>query len=86
MVLLYVIFFYVLYAFGNLLVSCEFGQRISNAFEEIDDEIELFDWYLFSYEMQRMLPLILLVTQQPVKIECFGSISIRREYFKKVSI
>lgn len=42
-------------------VSCELGQRISNVNEEIDDLIREFDWYLFSHEMQRLLPTILIV-------------------------
>lgn len=76
---------YISYSFGIVFGLCEFGQRMTNAFEEIEDEIETFDWYFFPYELQRMLPMILMVTQQPVEIECFGSISSLREYFKKVS-
>lgn len=67
-----------------MFCDCEFGQRLSNAFEEIDNEIETFDWYLFPYELKQMLPIILLMTQKPVEFECFGSISISRKYFKKV--
>lgn len=77
---------YILYAIGVVFGFCEFGQRLSDAFDEIDDEIEAFDWYSFTHELQQMLPTILMVTQQPVVIECFGSISGLRECFKKVSL
>lgn len=84
--MLFVTIIYSSYAFGIMFVACEFGQRLSNAFEEIDDSIEEFDWNLFSHEIQRLLPTILIVTQKPVVFECFGSISALRDTFKKVCI
>lgn len=83
--LLLVAIFYSLYAFGIIFVTCELGQRLSDAFEEINDEIESFEWYQFSYEIQQMLPIILIVSQQPVDLECFGSITGCRMTFQKVS-
>lgn len=84
MVLLLILIIYGFYSFGVVFAVCEWGQSVTNAFEEITDEIETFDWYLFPLELQRMLPMILMVAQQSVEFECFGSISIRREYFRKV--
>lgn len=69
-----------------MLGSCEFGQQFSDAFEEVNDKIEAFDWYLFPSELQRMLPMIMVVAQQPVELKCFGSISAVREISKKVGI
>lgn len=68
-----------------VLVICEFGQRLSNAFDEIHYDIELSDWYLFPCDIQRMLPVILIVAHQPVELKCFGSISAVRENSKKVN-
>ena len=73
-------------AFGTVLAICECSQYVSNAFEEIDDEIETFDWYLYSHKLQRMLPIILMAAQQPVELNYFGSFSAVRETFKKVSL
>ena len=73
------------YAFGIVPGICEVGQQIYNAFDEIDDEIEAFNWYLFPLKMRKMLPIILMVSQQPVQVDCFGSIFVLREAFKKVS-
>ena len=83
-VILLVMSIFASYAFGMAFVVCEFGQRLTDAFNEINDSIETFDWYLFPLELQQMLSIILMVTQQPVELKCFGSISSARENSKKV--
>lgn len=75
----------VCYAFGTLFVACELGQRASNAFDEINDVIGQFDWYLFPDELKKILPIIMQFAQRPVDVEFFGSISCSREVFKRVS-
>lgn len=78
--------FYASYAFGVVLFMCELGQRLGCAFEQVGDEIESFEWNLFSREIQKKLPLIFMVAQEPVLLECFGSTSGNRDTFKKVSL
>lgn len=75
----------IMYAFGNLFISCELGQRVNLAFDECNEMVNQFDWYRFTMEIQRMLPTILNYTQQPVDIKCFGSATCDRETFKYVS-
>lgn len=75
---------YAFYAFGMVLHACELGERSSDAFDEIVEKIYQLEWYSFVKEMRQMLPLIINVAQQPVEIECFGTISCSRETFKKV--
>lgn len=70
----------------TLFVTCEFCQQISNAFSEIDDTIGQFNWYRFPNEINQMLPTILMMTQQPIEMKCFGSISCSQETFKKVQL
>lgn len=77
--------FFTCYAFGVVVAICELGQRLTNAFEEINDEIWQMDWYLFPSQIQRMLPTIMNLTQKKVAFKCFGSIAGSRETFKKVS-
>lgn len=77
---------YATYAFGNMSILCELGQRLSDAFEEVGDEIEAFEWDLFPHEIQKLLPVMMMVGQQPVTLECFGSTSGTRETFKKVCL
>lgn len=64
---------------------CELGQRMTNGFGEIDDEIEAFNWYLFPYEIQKILTTILIRVQMPIELQYFDSISATRENSKKVS-
>lgn len=77
--------FLISYALGLVSAICEFGQRMSDAFDEIEDGTQMFDWYLFPYEIQRMLPIILSSAQQPVALKCFGNVSAIRQNSKNVS-
>lgn len=62
----------------------ELGERMGSAMSEINDLTEQFDWYSFPIEIQKMLPIILIIVQQPITIKCFGSISCTRETFQAV--
>lgn len=73
-------------AFGVAFSFCELGQRISNAFDEIDDVIAQLKWYLCPDELKRILPIIIINSQDPVALEYFGSTSCSRETFKKVCL
>lgn len=75
-----------IFAFTLVFITCELSQRLGNAFDEIDFIVDQFDWYLFPIEMKRLLPLIMSISQQPVSLECFGSIMCTREVFKNVRI
>lgn len=82
---LFVTIFYASYAVGLIFVACELGQRMSDAFEEICDLIGKFSWYSFPDKLKNNLTTIIIVAQQPVEIECFGSITCSRFSFKNVS-
>lgn len=71
-------------AFVIVFVICELGQRPTNAYEDLEDVIGQFDWYLFPIELQRMLPTFTNLTQQTIELPCFGSFACSRETFKKV--
>lgn len=72
------------YAFVSMFLVCELGEQISTRFEDINDDIYQMDWYLFPMKLQRHMPLILQVSQQPVGIRGFGNFAVSRETFKKV--
>lgn len=72
--------------FALVFIACELGQRMGNAFEEINVTIHQIDWHLFPVELKRMLPAIIATAQQPVSLECLGSIKCTRDVFKKVGI
>lgn len=75
-----------IFGLATVFIACEFGQRMADAFDEFNCAIRQFDWYLLSIEMQRMLPMIIVIVQKPVSMGCFGSIICGREVFKNVSI
>lgn len=75
-----------LVALALAFIACELGQRMNDAFDKIDIALERSKWYLFPIEIQRLLPMIHAITQQPVSLECFGSITCSRAVFKNVSI
>lgn len=72
------------WAIGMLFFSCELGQRLSMAYNEVQNEIDQLDWYLLPMETQRMLPTLMCNTQKPFKVVCFGGISCERDTFKTV--
>lgn len=74
-----------LYGFGVILFACELGQRVTDLFFGINGMIELKEWYLYSNKMQKMLLLVMIVAQQPVEFQCFGSTSANRDTFKNAS-
>lgn len=67
-------------------IPCELSERVSYAFNEINDLIWTIDWHKFPVEMQKMIPIILIEAQSPVSLKCFGSISCNRDLFKRVRI
>lgn len=69
-----------------VLNDCELGQRMTDAFEEINFTLNQFEWYLFPIEIKRMLPAIIANAQKTVAVECFGSIACNRDVFKNVGI
>lgn len=77
--------FQIFYAFFFMFIGCELSQRVNVAFDECNDMVEQFDWYLLPSEIQRMLPFIMHFSQQPVEINCFGSWACDRATFKYVS-
>lgn len=69
---------------GFVYVCCEFGEKLSDAFEEIDSAIMQLDWYKFPAKFGKMLLMLIAGAQEPAKLRVFGSISCSREDFKNV--
>lgn len=75
----------VCYAFGIVFIACELGHRASDAFDEVNDVVGKFEWYLFPDELKNILAIIISFVQRPVNVEFFGSSSCSRDTFKGVS-
>lgn len=78
--------FEAIYAFGVVFISCEIGQHGTNTFEDCSQAVEQLNWYMFSAKLQRMIPIVIHLTQQSVMFKCFGSAASCRDTFKKVCI
>lgn len=71
-------------AFAIVFVCCEFGHRLSKSFDKIDLDIGRLHWYKFPVQLWKMLPILMVGTQEPVTLRVFGSIFCAREDFKNV--
>lgn len=68
-----------------LYSSSELAGKMSIEFDKINNMIKEFSWYLMPIKMQKMLPMLMINTQQTVGFICFGSLLCNRVTFKKVS-
>lgn len=64
---------------------CDFGERLCGKLEEIGHVYDQSSWYAFPYNVQRMLSTLIMIAQQPVELQVFGSISCGRITFRSVS-
>lgn len=71
-------------AFILISFACEIGQRFTNAFSDVDDVLGQLKWYLLPIEVQRILPIAIMYSQEPLLVKFFGNMSCSREQFKKV--
>lgn len=72
-----------LQTFIGISVICDFGEKFGTAFGKI--QLDQINWYLLPCDTQKILLTILIVTQKPVELNIFGSISCNRITYKKVS-
>lgn len=76
----------VMFSFTALFFYCQCGEFVMNEFDEFDDELYRCKWYLFPIEIRRMLVIVMINTQKPLKIRGFFNTVCTREAFKIVSI
>lgn len=65
---------------------CDFGERVTNHFDELNNAIYECEWYTFAIKFQNFLPMILMCTQEPMVLKGFGNVPCTREAFKKVRL
>lgn len=74
------------YAFGVIFSICEFGQQLSNRFDEIHSSIWELDWFLFPIENKKTLTVVLAIAQRPARVVTFGNVAVTRETCKSVNL
>lgn len=85
LIMLVVLFVNVSYAFGLIFIVCELCQKITDGFNKMNETLNQFNWQSYPIEVQRLLPIFIIITQQPMDFKVFGSIACCRESFKNVS-
>lgn len=66
------------WAFVFIFIYCEFGERVNYGFTEVYDTICHFDWYSLPMEIQKMLPTIIIASQEPINLHGFGDVKCSR--------
>lgn len=72
------------WSFYLIFLFCNLGENICNEFEELNDILYQSEWYSFPNEVQRILPILLTASQEPVVLRGFGNLLCIRESFKRV--
>lgn len=70
----------------EIFFFCELGERITNQFRKIDEEVWTIQWYTLPIEVQKIYAMIMIGTQLPVMLIGIGDIECTRKAFKNVSI
>lgn len=74
----------VLFTFTYFFVCCEFGERVTNEFNQFYEKLCTYDWYSFSIKMQRIYLTTLTGTQESCVIQGYANIVCTREAYKQV--
>ena len=73
------------WAFVMIYLYCEFGEMVTLQFNTFHELLCQCEWYRFPIDVQRMLVIFMLDTQQPASIRGYGNIECTRDAFKNVS-
>lgn len=76
----------IFWSFLTIFFFCETGEHVTSQFDAINDEFYRSNWYAFPIEVQKMIPTILMCTQQKITINGFANLSLTRIYFKQVKV
>lgn len=68
------------WSFVTLFAYCESADNVSSQFDVINDTI----CETFPVEVQKTLPILMMIAQQQVKINGFGNLPFTRDMFRKV--
>lgn len=72
------------WTFVLLFILCYAGEEVSATFEDVADEIYQCEWDSFPYQIRRILPIVMIVAQDPVQIKGYGGIPCSLDRYKKV--
>lgn len=73
------------WSFASLFITCEIGQKGIEETNKIECTINEYDWYEFSIEIRRILPIPIMAAQERCA-NIFGSKEVCRDTFGSVSL
>lgn len=68
-----------------LFFYCYSGDFVTTHFKSINDTMWRCEWYFYSKKIQRLLPFMIMMAQNPVYLRGFGNIRCTLETFKRAS-
>lgn len=68
-----------------VIVLCLFGYEVTLRFDEINDSIYRCGWTELPLNVQRLLPTMMMISQNPVYIEGYFNDPCTREFLTKVN-
>lgn len=71
-------------AFAVIFLFCEVGQRIIDESNEATTNLIVIEWYTYPMAIKKIYPIIIMGTNEPVKLCGMGNIVCTREAFKNV--
>lgn len=72
-------------AYTGLFLFCYYGDQVTSAFEDLHDFIYLSNWHYFPLELQRYMPIILMVAHEMVYMHVFAEVHCTLQTFEEVS-
>lgn len=76
----------IFWSIACIFLFCEFGNMVTIEFEDLNEIIGQLNWYSYPNDVQRMMPIIMIVAQESVIIHGYGNIACVRESFVKVGL
>lgn len=70
----------------TLYLFCYFGGQVTQRFEDIGNVLYQLDWFLLPLDLQKILPIVIALTQKRVFVRGFANTRSTREVFIKVNI
>lgn len=67
-----------------IAVLCMFGNETTTRFDEIYESFCQCPWNEFPLELQKLLPMVLLIAKEPIYLKGYMSVKCTREFMKTV--
>lgn len=67
-----------------VFIICNFGNELTNYFEDVAENFYGMDWHMLPLDMQKHWPMMIALGQKDVELRTFGSNCFNRVLFMKV--